>query len=255
MYLFVTYNDDHASLFRDFSPMWGVQPMKCHGNLNSSKMSHLPGQTLLLEDIAVDTFVHSSFGTVVMTLFQGLFTAPSWQTFTSLACGWALATDRHTITTYLWLTGATTVKHFSRFYVFLGCPLYNKRWQLWGAVIRLAAQFVPEGEVIRVIFDDTTKKKAGTPYRRARPLPQWRWLSTARIPHAAGLELRVGHHAHSPHTVARPLPQRPGWSRTVSQTRASHSPQRAVSFPQSVGPRYPRLHGRAVARASHPEPG
>jgi len=116
----------------------------------------------LLEDIAVDTFLNSSFGTVVMTLFQGFFSAPSWQTFTYLACGWSLATDRHTITTYLWLTGATTVKHFSRFYVFLGCPLYNKRWQLWGAVIRRAAQFVPEGEVIRVIFDDATKKKAGT---------------------------------------------------------------------------------------------
>jgi hypothetical protein len=125
-------------------------------------MNHLPRQTLLLEDIAVDTFVYSSFGTLVMTLFQGFFTAPSWQTFTSLACGWALATDRHTITTYLWLTGATTVKHFSRFYVFLGCPLYQQRWHLWGAVIRLAAQFVPEGAVIRVSFDDTTKKKAGT---------------------------------------------------------------------------------------------
>jgi len=97
-----------------------------------------------------------------MTLFQGIFTAPSWHTFTYLAGGWALAGDRHTITTYLWLTGAATVKHFSRFYVFLGCPLYNKRWQLWGAVIRLAAQCVPEGEVIRVSFDDTTKKKAGT---------------------------------------------------------------------------------------------
>jgi DDE superfamily endonuclease/Archaeal putative transposase ISC1217 len=124
-------------------------------------MSYSTCQTLFLEDIAVDTFVHSSFGTVVMTLFQGIFTAPSWQTFTYLACGWALAGDRHTITTYLWLTGATTIKHFSRFYVFLGCPLYNKRWQLWGAVIRLAGQFVPEGAVIRVSFDDTTKKKAG----------------------------------------------------------------------------------------------
>jgi hypothetical protein len=110
----------------------------------------------------VDTFLHSSFGTVVMTLFQGIFTAPSWHTFTYLACGWALAGKRHTITTYVWLTGAATVKHFSRFYVFLGCPLYTKRWQLWGAVIRLAAQCVPEGEVIRVSFDDTTKKKAGT---------------------------------------------------------------------------------------------
>jgi hypothetical protein len=109
----------------------------------------------------VDTFVVSSFGMFVMGLFHGFFTAPSWQSFALLACGWALATDRHTITTYLWLTGATTVKHFSRFYVFLGCPLYTQRWHLWGAVIRQAAQFVPEGAVIRISFDDTTKKKAG----------------------------------------------------------------------------------------------
>jgi hypothetical protein len=115
----------------------------------------------LLEDIAVDTFVHSSFGTVVMTLFHGLFTGPSWHTFTSLTCGWALATDRHTITTSLWLTGAAAIKPFSCFYVFLGCPLYEQRWHLWGAVIRFAAQFVPPGAVVRVSFDDTTKKKAG----------------------------------------------------------------------------------------------
>jgi DDE superfamily endonuclease len=115
----------------------------------------------LLEDITVDTFLSLSFGTLLMKLFQGIFSAPSWQTFTYLACGWVLARERHTITTYLWLTGATTVKHFSRFYVFLGCPLYKRRWLLWGAVIRLAAQFVPDHTVIRVAFDDTTKKKAG----------------------------------------------------------------------------------------------
>jgi hypothetical protein len=136
--------------------------MKCHGNLNSGKMSHLPRQTRLLEDIAVDTFLHSSFGAVVAMLFHEFFTAPSWHTFTSLACGWALAGDRHTITTYMWLTGAATMKHFSRFYVFLGCPLYHKRWHLWGAVIRMAAPLVPAGAIIRVSFDDTTKKKAGT---------------------------------------------------------------------------------------------
>ena len=71
----------------------------------------------------MDTFVNSSFGTMAMALFQGLLTCPSWPTFTYLACGWALATDRHTITAYLWFTGATAVKHFSRFYVFLACPL------------------------------------------------------------------------------------------------------------------------------------
>ena len=60
----------------------------------------------------MDTFFVSSFGTFVMGLFHGLFTAPAWQSFSLLACGWALATDRHTITTYLWLTGASAVKPF-----------------------------------------------------------------------------------------------------------------------------------------------
>ena len=80
----------------------------------------------------MDTFVVSSFGTFVMGLLHGLFPAPSWQSCTLLACGWALATARHTLTTYLWRTRATTVKHFSQFSVFLGCPLYPQRWHLWG---------------------------------------------------------------------------------------------------------------------------
>src|SRR5205814_10554654 len=112
--------------------------------------------------IAVDPFVHASFGTVVMTLFQGICTAPAWHTCTSLACGWALAGDRHTITTSLWRIGAATSKHFSRFSVCLGGPLSHHRWHLSAAVIRLAAQFIPAGEVMRVSCDDTTKKKAGT---------------------------------------------------------------------------------------------
>ena len=137
--------------------------MKCHGNLNSGKMSHLPRQTRLREDIAVDTFLQSSFGAFVTILFRDLFPAPSWHTVASLACGWALAGDRHTMTMYLWLTGAATVKHFARCSVFLGCPLSQHRWQLWGAVIRLAAPCVPAGEGMRVSFDDTTRKQAGRP--------------------------------------------------------------------------------------------
>jgi hypothetical protein len=92
-------------------------------------------RTLSLEDIAVDPFLASSFGTFVMLLFQDLFTALSWQSFSLLACGWTLAVGRHTITTYLWLTGAAGVKHFSRFSVFLGGPLYQGRWKLWACII------------------------------------------------------------------------------------------------------------------------
>jgi hypothetical protein len=126
----------------------------------------------LLEDIAVAPCVHSSCETVVMPLLQGLFTAPSWHTCTSLACGWALASDRHPITTSLGLTGATTVKYFSRFSVFLGGPLYHSRWHLWGAVSRLAAQCVPAGEVMRVSFDATTKQQTG---RHSAGLDRYRY--------------------------------------------------------------------------------
>jgi DDE superfamily endonuclease len=122
----------------------------------------LHSQTVFLEDIAVASFIVSSFGLFVMGLFAGLFTTPSWQTFTVLACGWAVASgERQTITTYLWLTGATTVKHFSRFYEFLGGALYQTRWQLWGRIIRLAARWVPAAVPIVLVIDDSTKKKVG----------------------------------------------------------------------------------------------
>ena len=55
-----------------------------------------------MEDTAVDAFLTSSFGTFVMTLWYGGLSAPSWQTFTSLAYGRAMASGRQTITAYLW---------------------------------------------------------------------------------------------------------------------------------------------------------
>lgn len=107
-------------------------------------------------------FIVSSFGLFVMGLFAGLFTTPSEQTFTILAYGWAVASgERQTITTYLWLTGATSVKHFSCFYRFLGGALYQARWQVWARLIHCAARWVPAGAPIILLVDDSTKKKAG----------------------------------------------------------------------------------------------
>jgi hypothetical protein len=116
----------------------------------------------MLEDLAMAAFIVSSFGVFVMGLFAGLFTTPSEQTFIVLACGWAVARgERQTITTYLWLTGATGVKHFSCFYRFVGGALYEARWSLWARIIRCAAQWAPAEAVIVVIVDDSTKKKVG----------------------------------------------------------------------------------------------
>ena len=123
-------------------------------------------------------FMVSSFGLFVMGLLAGLFTAPSWQTFTVLVYGWAVASgERQTITTYLWLTGATTMKHFSCYYTFLGGALYQARWQLWARILRCAAQWVPAEAPLMLVVDDSTKKKTGrqmkglatTATARARP--------------------------------------------------------------------------------------
>jgi hypothetical protein len=109
----------------------------------------------------VDAFLTASFGTFVMTLWHGVLSAPSWQNFTYLASGWALACGRQTITTYLWGSGAAQVKHFSRYYAFLGGALSQRRDQLWARVMRFGASLVPMDAVIDVRLDDATMKKTG----------------------------------------------------------------------------------------------
>ena len=138
------------------------------------------------------SFIVSSFGLFVMGLFEGLFTAPSWQTFLLLTCGWTLTTEHHTITTYLWLTGAGTVKHFSCFYVFLGGALYTARWQLWARIIRVAAQWVPPGEPIVIEVDDSTKKKRGLRSKGSRTIAMARARPGRNIARCGGSTLCGG---------------------------------------------------------------
>ncbi len=71
-----------------------------------------------MEDTAVDAFVTSSFGTLVMTLWHGVLRTPSWHNVTSLASGWAMASGRQTMTTYLWGSGAAQGTHCSRYDAF-----------------------------------------------------------------------------------------------------------------------------------------
>src|SRR5213594_4267753 len=68
-----------------------------------------------MEETAVDAFLASSYGTLIITLWHGVLSAPSCHHFTYLAYGWTLASGRQTITTYLWGSGAAQVKHFSRY--------------------------------------------------------------------------------------------------------------------------------------------
>ena len=183
-------------------------------------------------------FIVSSFGLFVMSLFAGLFTAPSWQTFTVLAWGWAVASgERQTITTYLWLTGATTVKHFSRFYAFLGGALYQARWQLWARIIRCAAQWVPAEAPIVLIVDDSTKKKAG---RQIEGVGHYRnGAGSARQEYRTlrGLNFVWGIMRVPVPRLAGPLCQCPHRLVALPQRGTSAQAQASLSVPQCPGPR------------------
>ncbi|HSR53245.1 MAG TPA: transposase [Acidobacteriota bacterium] len=111
--------------------------------------------------IAVHKFNGSSFGAFLNELFKGAFTKPSHVSFLLLSLGFVFAFTRHTVASYLWRAGAATFKHFTRFYVFLGGPCHDQLDGLFERVIIRAAGQVPEGELVRVRFDETTTKKTG----------------------------------------------------------------------------------------------
>lgn len=115
----------------------------------------------------MENFMASSFGQFLLSLFSSLFTHPSTQSFWVLAYGWSVATEHHTIARYLWLSGAVSEKHFSRYYLFLSGPFRSALEQLWSVVIVQAASLVNEKQPIRLKGDDFVKKKSGKPIQGA----------------------------------------------------------------------------------------
>lgn len=71
-----------------------------------------------MEDTTVDAFLTASFGTLVMPVWHGVLSAPSWHNCTYLAYGWAIAAGRQTSTASLGGSGAAQGKHCSRYDAF-----------------------------------------------------------------------------------------------------------------------------------------
>ena len=139
-------------------------------------------------------FIVSSFGLFVMGLFARTLHGPL---VANLHCCWRVAGP--------WPVGSATpsrpicgspgrrrVKHFSRFYGFLGGALYQARWQLWARIIRCAAQWVPAGDADCDRSRRLDQEKSGAPDRGGGPLSQRRGLGPPRISHAARAQLCVG---------------------------------------------------------------
>ncbi|MBN2872032.1 MAG: transposase, partial [Halothiobacillaceae bacterium] len=106
-------------------------------------------------------FYQTSFGSFLDDLLGVHFTKPSRESFLLLSLGFVFGFTRHTVASYLWRAGAAAVKHFTRFYVFLGAPCYERLEKLFERVIQAGLRHVPEGEPVRLRFDETTCKKTG----------------------------------------------------------------------------------------------
>jgi hypothetical protein len=109
----------------------------------------------------VDRFTQTRIGTFLHSRFAERFTKPTQTVFLLLALGFLLSSVRHTVANCLWRSGACLFRHYTRFYAFLGGPLFCEMDGLWRAVIRQAARQVPSGEPIRLRVDETVCKKSG----------------------------------------------------------------------------------------------
>jgi len=109
----------------------------------------------------MESFLGSTFGAFLIQLFGGLLSGPSQENFYWLAYGWSMARGRFFVSTFIWLSGAASAKHFSRYYVFLGKPFYKALDKFWEAIVRYASEQVSALEPIRLKADDATLKRTG----------------------------------------------------------------------------------------------
>ena len=97
----------------------------------------------------------------LLTTFGPLFTAPSFRTFTALACGFAAQTGRRTVCGMLTGAGLSRIWPHDRAHSFFS----RARWdpdELGLAVARLVVSLlVPAGQPVTVAIDDTLFRRRG----------------------------------------------------------------------------------------------
>ncbi len=184
--------------------------------------------------------------------FAGMFTRPSWLNAAALATGALLCLNRRTVCAALRAVDGAADKGFGRFHRFLSRATWSG---LEGARILLGLlyeAFVPEGEPIVGVVDDTVERRRGARirdkgiYRDAVRSSRGFFVKVEGLRWLSGPWGRRSGHARHPraHRSHHPRPRRrgPAW-------RASRSPGSpgATSAAPPPGPAR-RLAGSASAR-------
>ena len=136
-------------------------------------------QAIEREKSLLDTILPESFRSLLAG-FRPCFTAPSYHNFVAIVAGWVHCLGRRTVTAVALASGGLDLRHISVFHRFFG----RARWALdaLGHVLfTLAVAWVPDGQPLLVLLDDTLARKGGKSISLASmhhdPL-----LSTARKP-------------------------------------------------------------------------
>jgi len=96
----------------------------------------------------------------VMAAFGACFSAPTYQTFRCLVAGWVQCHGRHTVTAVAMAAGVVGWCHISVFHRFFS----RARWEVDAVgkvAFRLALQWVPAGQAVVLLGDDTLARKRG----------------------------------------------------------------------------------------------
>src|SRR5215207_5043407 len=91
---------------------------------------------------------------LLLAAFEPCFTAPTYRTFGLLVAGWVHCLGRRTITAVALASGAVGRRHVSVFHRFFA----RARWSrdaVGQVVFRLALAWVPAGQPLFVLVDDT----------------------------------------------------------------------------------------------------
>jgi hypothetical protein len=97
----------------------------------------------------------------LLAVFAPLFTAPSFRTFTALACGFLAQSGKRTVCGMLTGAGLSRIWPHDRAHYFFSRARWNPD-DLGIAVARLViALLVPDGEPVEVLIDDTLLRRRG----------------------------------------------------------------------------------------------
>jgi hypothetical protein len=93
--------------------------------------------------------------------FAGSFTAPSFQNFIIVACGWIQCANRRTITGMIEAAGVAGKIHHERFHRLFSEGRFEVDELSKILFMMIVERFTPVGAVIKISGDDTLAKKTG----------------------------------------------------------------------------------------------